>query len=239
MAIVNARVGSSINNGRLQPFQGLDTLVYVQDQATGNLIELGEFMGFQYTVRNASEPYLVLGSRTMNYLDGEYQIGLVLEQGKVNLAAMGQLLGYNDISPVNSIGRSPRFQIVVEYNAKELDGKGVYNTTNGGATELIVANAGRLARGRYVFTQCKLDAFTSGAQSGRQIIADRMEFLAEGISLPQAAAADNTLLSDGRVNRLSGAAVEDTITFDNVRGRAGSWSTFPTSTNNTQQPTDV
>lgn len=227
MAIVNARVGSSINNGRLQPFQGLDTLVYVQDQATGNLIELGEFMGFQYTVRNASEPYLVLGSRTMNYLDGEYQIGLVLEQGKVNLNAMSQLLGYSEISPVTSIGRSPRFQIVVEYNAKELDGKGVItgrSFDSAGVGTRTEAGSGRLASGRYVFTQCKLDAFTSGAQSGRQIIADRMEFLAEGISLPEAA---QTLLSDNKLTL--GAASNSTAipVIDNIRGRA-TWSSVST-----------
>ena len=218
MAITNARVGSSINNGRLQPFQGLDTLVYVQDQATGNLIELGEFMGFQYTVRNASEPYLVLGSRTMNYLDGEYQIGLVLEQGKVNLNAMSQLLGYTEISPVTRVGRSPRFQIVVEYNAKELDQKGVYQASNGPST-VLEGSSGRLATGRYVFTQCKLDAFTSGAQSGRQIIADRMEFLAEGISLPEGA---QTLLSEDKVT-LS-ATTGTTPDINNIRGRA-TWST--------------
>lgn len=230
MAIVNARVGSSINNGRLQPFQGLDTLVYVQDQATGNLIELGEFMGFQYTVRNASEPYLVLGSRTMNYLDGEYQIGLVLEQGKVNLAAMGQLLGYNDISPVTSIGRSPRFQIVVEYNAKELDGKGVVTQREfnaaGARTQTVStvqAATSRLAKGRYVFTQCKLDAFTSGAQSGRQIIADRMEFLAEGISLPQAAQSGFLDAGTNFLGSITPSGVAPTL--DTIRGRAA-WGTI-------------
>ena len=224
MAITNARVGSSINNGRLQPFQGLDTLVYVQDQATGNLIELGEFMGFQYTVRNASEPYLVLGSRTMNYLDGEYQIGLVLEQGKVNLNAMSQLLGYSEISPVTSIGRSPRFQIVVEYNAKELADKGVYQAKSTGASVPVDASSGRLAKGRYVFTQCKLDAFTSGAQSGRQIIADRMEFLAEGISLPEGTAP--ALLTDGDGLSLTDGTAVGTIDLNNIRGRAV-WSSIP------------
>lgn len=225
MAIVNARVGSSINNGRLQPFQGLDTLVYVQDQATGNLIELGEFMGFQYTVRNASEPYLVLGSRTMNYLDGEYQIGVVLEQGKVNLNAMSQLLGYTEISPVTRIGRSPRFQIVVEYNAKELAGKGVYQATANGASVAVDGSSGRLASGRYVFTQCKLDAFTSGAQSGRQIIADRMEFLAEGISLPEGSTAP-TLLTTGDGLSLGAGTAVGTIDLNNIRGRA-TWSSIP------------
>lgn len=181
--IVNSRVGSSVNNGRLQPLQGLDTVVYIQDQATGNVIEFGEFTGFQYTIRNSTEPYMPLGSKTITYLDGEYQIGWVLEQGKINIEALPQLIGYDMVSPIIRIGRSPRFQIIVEYNAKELDNTDRINSFGAGAAgATITGNDGstRIAKGRYIFTMCKVDAFTSGAMAGRQAIADRIEGLAEG-----------------------------------------------------------
>lgn len=183
--IVNGRVGSSVNNGRLQPLTGLDTVVYIQDQKTGNTIEFGEFTGFQYTIRNSTEPYMPLGSKTITYLDGEYQIGWVLEQGKINVEALPQLLGYNVISPIIRIGRSPRFQIIVEYNAKELVGTGVNNAVaapgaGGLAVNSTTEGNNRVAAGRYIFTMCKVDAFTSGAMAGRQAIADRIEGLAEG-----------------------------------------------------------
>ncbi len=181
-AIVNGRVGSSVNNGRLQPLQGLDTVVYIQDQYSGNTIEFGEFTGFQYTIRNSTEPYMPLGSKTITYLDGEYQIGWVLEQGKINVAALPQLIGYDMVSPIIRIGRSPRFQIIVEYNAKELVGKGTNSFPSGTGLPAGAPSEGstRVAAGRYIFSMCKVDAFTSGAMAGRQAIADRIEGLAEG-----------------------------------------------------------
>lgn len=183
-AIVNGRVGSSVNNGRLQPLQGLDTVVYIQDQYSGNTIEFGEFTGFQYTIRNSTEPYMPLGSKTITYLDGEYQIGWVLEQGKINVEALPQLIGYDMVSPIIRIGRSPRFQIIVEYNAKELDNnRGTQDfglAGLSGGTAAPSEGSTRVAKGRYIFSMCKVDAFTSGAMAGRQAIADRIEGLAEG-----------------------------------------------------------
>jgi hypothetical protein len=57
----------------------------------------------------------------MNILDGEFQIGWVAEQGKINLEIMRHVFGFSVIGPVVRLGRSPRFQIVVEYNAPDLD----------------------------------------------------------------------------------------------------------------------
>lgn len=177
MAIRNTQTSASVNNGRLQPLQGMDTIVYIQDQSNGKLIQFGEFTGFQYTIRNATEPYLPLGHRTLTLLDGEIQIGWVAEQGKINLDALPQIMGYNFIGPTVRIGRSPRFQIVVEYRANELDQKVIRNQA------VLLdgdADATRAAIGRYVFSFCKVDAFTSGAMAGRTVIADRIEGLAEG-----------------------------------------------------------
>lgn len=127
MAIQSPITGNSVNNGRRTPFQGFDVTVYVQDQATGVLMPFGEFTGFQHVVRNASEPYLPLGNRTMNILDGEFQIGWVAEQGKINLEVMRHVFGFSVIGPVVRLGRSPRFQIVVEYNAPDLSEEGNVN----------------------------------------------------------------------------------------------------------------
>lgn len=235
--IVNGRTGSSVNNGRLQPLTGLDTIVYIQDQQSGNVIEFGEFTGFQYTIRNATEPYMPLGSKTITYLDGEYQIGFVLEQGKINLDALPQLLGYNVISPIIRIGRSPRFQIVVEYNAKELANKGI--TTGGNNTnELGLAiqqgtatsdGSTRVAQGRYIFTQCKIDAFTSGAMAGRQAIADRIEGLAEGFQFVNNAVG----LFDIQTNTVLGSVTPTTSSGTNIvpaynTGTARLWGANPT-----------
>jgi hypothetical protein len=208
MAIASNLTGNSVNNGRRTPFQGFDVSIYVQDQATGTLIPFGEFTGFQHVVRNASEPYLPLGNRTMNILDGEFQIGWVAEQGKINLEAMRHVFGFSVIGPVVRLGRSPRFQIVVEYNAPDLEEKPnqnnqfLYNdlyanslnptrNTYGddeteptaeqltSVLELTTQVSNRVTAGRYVFGYCKIDAFTTGIMAGRTAVADRIEGLAE------------------------------------------------------------
>jgi len=174
---------TSINNGRLQPLQGFDTFVYFQDQGTGQLIPFGEFTGFQYTIRNATEPYITLGNRTYNYLDGEYQIGWVAEGGKINIDAIPAAIGFEYIGPLVRLGRSPRFQIVVEYTAKELEGRTKQLLPSGTTPTAPIPGVSineRASVGRYIFTQCKIDVITSGAMAGRPIIADRIEGLAEG-----------------------------------------------------------
>lgn len=193
-------VGPSVNNGRRQPLQGMDVVVYIQDQSTGSLIPMGEFTGFQHVIRNSTEPYLPLGHRSLQYLDGEFQIGWTAEQGKVNLDAIKHIMGFSYIGPALRLGRSPRFQIVVEYNAEELqesdttiekDAANRYSNTNDlltadlyGPVTTVGAdkknlNFSRLARCRYVFGFCKVDAYTTGIMAGRSVIADRIEGLAE------------------------------------------------------------
>jgi hypothetical protein len=140
----------------------------------------------------------------MNVLDGEFQIGWVAEQGKINLEIMRHVFGFSVIGPVVRLGRSPRFQIVVEYNAPDLDEtegannnflyNDLYATTSGfggadgdpteerpeNSTEDYRLGASqRVTRGRYVFGYCKIDAFTTGVMAGRTAVADRIEGLAE------------------------------------------------------------
>lgn len=184
----------AVNNGRRTPLQGFDVNIYVQDQGSGNLIPLGEFTGFQHVIRNATEPYLPLGNRTMNLLDGEFQIGWVAEQGKINLDAVRQVFGFSTIGPVVRLGRSPRFQIVVEYDAPELHESSdddirqqyLYNdiyakavTSSSTANKITTESRTRSAKGRYVFGFCKVDAYTTGIMAGRTAVADRIEGLAE------------------------------------------------------------
>lgn len=195
-SIVNNRLSSAVNNGRRDPLQGFDVNVYIQDQGTGNLLPFGEFTGFQHTVRNATEPYLPLGHRSLSLLDGEFQIGWVAEGGKINVDALKDTIGYEYIGPVVRIGRSPRFQIVVEYNAAELEAaegnayygaeyvsEDFFSDSGKAGTGGVASPLKRAATGRYVFSFCKVDAYTSGAMAGRSVIADRIEGLASGLSI--------------------------------------------------------
>lgn len=225
---MTATVSSSINSGRLQPLQGFDTFVYFQDQGTGNLIPFGEFTGFQYTIRNASEPYITLGSRTYNYLDGEYQIGWVAEQGKINLDAIPTIIGFDYVGPLVRIGRSPRFQIVVEYNAKELQNASVQKLgTSAVATGVDVSS--RTATGRYLFTQCKIDVITSGIMAGRSIIADRIEGLAEGWGIDKNNnlfnPPDSLTLAGGDGNAIKGTTGVSLSTVTGVASSIPDWAT--------------
>jgi hypothetical protein len=136
----------------------------------------------------------------MNVLDGEFQIGWVAEQGKINLEIMRHVFGFSVIGPVVRLGRSPRFQIVVEYNGPELDETSgannnflyndLYATTPGfgglnsnpdesETGDFRKGASQRSTKGRYVFGYCKIDAFTTGIMAGRTAVADRIEGLAE------------------------------------------------------------
>lgn len=191
---------AAINNAMLDPFQGFDIDVYVQDQATGQQVLAGSFTSFQFTMRNATEPYLELNQRVPRLLDGVFQFGWVLERGCLDVRFVEQTFGYVNIGRELRVNRSPRFQITLEINAPELhnnpiDGSVAYifggatnnnNNVSGQANQNSSQTATnsvetRLAKGRIRLVYAKTDALTFGAMAGGSVVANRWEGLCEGI----------------------------------------------------------
>jgi hypothetical protein len=187
-----------VNNALLDPLQGFDTDVFVLDQATGSQILVGRFTGFQWTVRNATEPYMEFNQRIPRLLDGEFQFGWVLERGLIDTQVMENIFGFYHLGREMRPDRSPRLQITVELNAPALaqqqGDKNARNYAQGGALDtgesLYQGNGSsstsdnstttRNAQGRYHLQNCKVDSVTMGAMAGRQVVATRFEGLAEG-----------------------------------------------------------
>lgn len=190
-----------VNNALLDPLQGFDTDVFVLDQATGSQILVGRFTGFQWTVRNATEPYMEFNQRIPRLLDGEFQFGWVLERGLIDTQVMENIFGFYHLGREMRPDRSPRLQITVELNAPALAQQQGQNSANGSANyaqrgaldtgELLTQGNGqastsgsqstsRNAQGRYHLQNCKVDSVTMGAMAGRQVVATRFEGLAEG-----------------------------------------------------------
>jgi hypothetical protein len=198
--------GAAVNNSLLDPLQGFDADVWVTDQATGQYRLIGRFTSIQLTIRNATEPYLEFNQRMPRYLDGEIQIGWVLERGQLDSRILQHTFGFSAMTREMRIGRSPRFQIAFEMEARELDldrtadsaqGAQTYDPNQGtiGNGELNVEGLSsnpdqgvlrRRAKGKYLLTYCKVDSLTIGATAGRSVIANRWEGLSEGIEFIEA-----------------------------------------------------
>lgn len=188
--------GTPVNNAILDPMQGFDADVWVIDQATGNYNLVGRFTSIQFTVRNATEPYLELNQRVPRLLDGEFQFGWVIERGMLDARVLEQTFGYNAITRELRNNRNVRFQISFSVAAPELQtaGRVVTDSTldfgsRGNGTNItgqsdIISNStysSRTAVGEYVLTFCKVDSFTLGINAGRNVIANRWEGMCEGI----------------------------------------------------------
>jgi len=197
---VSTVYGAAVNNAILDPLQGFDADVYVVDQATGAYMLVGRFVSIQITIRNATEPYMEFNQRVPRFLDGEFQIGWVLERGHLEHRVLEYTFGINTISRELRLNRSPRFQITFQILAPELDedpqgysgiletsGSNEYGETVIGNGEIYFARRGankyqrRRASGQYVLTFCKVDSLSIGAMAGRSVIANRWEGVAEGI----------------------------------------------------------
>ena len=193
-----------VNNAILDPFQGFDADVWVLDQGTGAYNLVGRFTSIQLTVRNATEPYLELNQRMPRLLDGEFQIGWVLERGMLDTRVLEQTFGYAAITRELRNNRNVRFQIRFSVNAPELqstNGSVAVNDRQGlnaggregsGFAWLVTSGTGRVegsnpfqvkrqAIGEYVLTFCKVDSWTMGINAGRNVIANRWEGMCEGI----------------------------------------------------------
>jgi hypothetical protein len=189
--------GAAINNALLDPLQGFDADCWVMDQATGAYVLVGRFTSIQISIRNASEPYLELNQRLPRFLDGEFQIGFVLERGLLDARVLEDTFGYNAIVREFRLSRSPRMQITFELYAPELDasGGGIPGADEANTLEragelkiktpasgtLSGSRGTRKARGQYRLTYAKVDTLTIGIMAGRSVIANRWEGIAEGI----------------------------------------------------------
>ena len=196
---VDAIYGAAVNNALLDPLQGYDADVWALDQATGNNLLVGRFTSIQVTIRNATEPYMEFNQRVPRYLDGEVQIGWVLERGQIDTRILQQTFGISALTRELRLNRMPRFQITFEMKASELDTVNAGNGSGSAGVDYqadagIIGNGGlllgngpngydrrRKANGQLMLTFCKVDSLTIGAMAGRSVIANRWEGLAEGI----------------------------------------------------------
>ncbi len=189
----NNPFGAVVNNATLDPLAGFDVEVWCTDLNTGRILDVGQFQSCTLTVRNATETYLPLGTRSPRYYDGEIQIAWVLERGKLSTDYLEAWFGTSDISAERYLSRGPRFQITIDFNAVELQGA-INNTTYVVGSEqksspnfFKPANSKegylveRQSKGQLHLTRCKLDSMSTGIMPGRRIIADRWEGVAEGI----------------------------------------------------------
>jgi len=194
--ISNNLFKAPINNAVLDPMQGFDADVYVLDQATGSYTMIGRFVSIQITIRNSTEPYLEFNQRVPRYLDGEFQIGWVLERGMLDYRALEHTFGLATISRSARLNRGTRFQISFSLNAEELQSSSLPDGTGGGGRNgngagvnapnfgsgIQTGNAAnRKTQGKLRLTFCKVDSYTLGSTAGRSVIANRWEGVAEGI----------------------------------------------------------
>jgi hypothetical protein len=188
----NSPYAVPVNNAGLDPLSGYDADVWTLDQATGLPNLLGRFRNMMLTVRNSSEPYLELNQRIARILDGEIQIAFVLDRGMISTDWLERTFGFSYMTREALIGRNPRFQITLNYDAPELVNvappaqgtisTGLQPTSNGAvAPTTSGANITRQAKGKYVLTNCKIDSFTHAVQAGRPVLDCRWEGIAEGI----------------------------------------------------------
>jgi hypothetical protein len=118
---------SPVNNTGLDPLQGFDFFVWVQDVCTGKVAWFGLFQSLTLSIRDATETYLELGQRLPIHLNGEIQIAWVLEQGLVDMNFVERAFGTSCLRRDMYITRGPRFQISFDANAQELEN---FNTGN-------------------------------------------------------------------------------------------------------------
>jgi hypothetical protein len=187
--INKANFKSVVNNAALDPLQGFDADVWVVDQGTGSYNLVGRFTSIQIVIRNATEPYMEYNQRIPRQLDGDIQIGWVMERGQLDGRVLEQTFGLSSMGRELRLNRMPRFQITFQLYASELHEKEV---AKGAQTGVPVTYRKRSAKNEIVLSMCKIDTFTMGSTAGRQVIANRWEGLAEGIDT-----FDRTSVDDG------------------------------------------
>jgi hypothetical protein len=203
-------LANSVSNAALDPFQGFDVDVWVQNQADGTPVMLGQFTSITMTIRNATEAYLEFDQRIPRYLDGEFQIAWVMERGLLDLRVLAECYGFDSITRAARINRSPRFTITFEVNAPDLNSDRLYQAQSGqnynsnaltlgvpsdynlgvnsGTNSTSQLTVGRSAGARSTYARvklefCKVDSWNMAAASGRNVVANQWQGVAEGYSI--------------------------------------------------------
>lgn len=194
---VNEAFRTVVNNAGLDPIQGFDADVWAVDQGTGTLNLVGRFTSIQLTVRNSTEPYLEYNQRIPRQLDGDIQIGWMMERGQLDSRVLAQTFGVGQMTRSMRLNRMPRFQITFAIHAKELDTPAGTIETGGSSTSSDKLNEHysfskrKASKIDLVLTHCKVDSFTMGSTAGRTVVANRWEGLAEGIEIVEREQATN------------------------------------------------
>ena len=188
MVAFKSGFGTTVNNAGLDPLQGFDADVWVLDQATGSHNLVGRFTSIQLVIRNATEPYMEYNQRFPRHLDGDIQIGWVMERGQLDARVFEQTFGLSSMGRELRLNRMPRFQITFQLKADELDSKGIAGESSQSNYNQRKANA------EIVLSMCKIDTFTLGSTAGRQVIANRWEGMAEGYDIVNRTRADGGLV---------------------------------------------
>jgi hypothetical protein len=191
----------AVDNSGLDPLSGYDFEVWAQYSDDGTIALVGKFQSLTVSFRNATETYIELGQRIPIYLDGEFQIAWVMEQGLVDTKFAVNTFGGANVRRDNYIGRSPRFHITFDMNAYELENvtsrtdessiirggsqqAATFNPVSGkfeaGIPSGGLAKSQRKAQGRYELMRCKVDSVSMGAMAGRKVAAIRWEGVSEG-----------------------------------------------------------
>lgn len=197
--------GTVVNNAGLDPLQGFDADVWALDQATGANNLVGRFTSIQLVIRNATEPYMEYNQRFPRHLDGDIQIGWVMERGQLDARVFEQTFGLSSMGRELRLNRMPRFQITFQLKADELDDKSITGTNDSAPYQKRRANS------EIVLSMCKIDTFTLGSTAGRQVIANRWEGMAEGYDIINRTSADSGLVPDEENNVLAFEARRRTI----------------------------
>lgn len=220
--------GAVVNNTGIDPMQGFDVEVWATDLATGQVLDIGQFQSCTFTIRNATETYLTLGQRIPTYYDGEVQIAWVLERGKLNVDNLSAWFGTNNLNRNVYIGRGPRFQISIDYNAVGLQGdtistttyvaesgtqssSGYFNPVTSGfrkGTQFLNSPEQSKNKGRIHLVRCKLDSMSEGIMPGRRIIANRWEGVAEGYTVDLSGSYQENFKS---TNTSTGSAIKEGV----------------------------
>lgn len=230
---------AAVNNAILDPLSGFDVDVFVQDQESGKQMLAGSFTSFQFTVRNATEPYMEFNQRIPRLLDGEMQFGWVLERGCIDTRFIEQTFGITAMSREMRINRSPRFQITVELNAPELDQNTANDVGDGYSYTNTASGDTRRAKGRYRLIYAKTDTLTFGAMAGRSVVANRWEGLCEGILYSDSGTFGWSGVDLGRSTTSRETINSNTINTFNAVSTQPSWVTPSSSSSSTpSQQTD-
>lgn len=172
---------NTVNLGGADPIQGFDVGVFWHDRADGRRVLVGQATSMVITVRNATEAYMEFGQRYARYLDGEIQIGYVIERGFIDIRCFQETFGFKSMNRTKRFGRSPRFDITFACNPVDADA--LESQVSTAVDSLDGSTFSRDVTGRFVIECCKIDSWHLAATGGRQVVATQWQGVAEGINV--------------------------------------------------------